>query len=132
MTGENRTQNIADELSRAEQGFRAAEALIDLGLSADAVSRAYYALFHVLRALLFHQGAEPKSHQGAVHLFNTEIVRKGLMDSSHNRTISGLQRSKELADYDAAVVFSVDDAKRELAAARNFEAAVLRFLAAAR
>jgi len=43
-------------------------------------------------------------------MFNTELVKGGLFSSSHNRTLSGLQRSRELADYDAAVAFSTDDA----------------------
>ena len=36
---DNRRQNIANEVSRAEEAMRAAEALLGLGLYADAVSR---------------------------------------------------------------------------------------------
>ena len=39
MTGDNRRQNIADEVARADQSIRAADALVALGLHADAVSR---------------------------------------------------------------------------------------------
>ncbi len=129
MTDESRRQNLKDEVVRAGECLRAAEALIQLGLAADAVSRAYYGAFHILRALLFSQGVEAKSHQGAIHLFNSDLVRKGLMPSSHNRILSGLQRARELADYDAAVVFSVDDARAELEAAKEFERAAKDLLA---
>lgn len=36
------------------------------------------------------------------------------------RLIGGLQRARELADYDAAVTFSAEDAQAELGAARHF------------
>lgn len=131
MTGENRKQNLQDELARGAECFRAAEALLALGLVADAVSRTYYGVFHVLRALLFSQGVEPKSHQGAIHLFNVELVRKGLMAPECNRLLGSLQRTRELADCAAAVVFSSESASADLVEARAFEANARELLAKA-
>jgi len=74
----------------------------------------------VLRALGFARGIEARTHAGVIHIFNTEFVRSGVFPSSHNRLLSGLQRSRELADYDAAVVFAEADARAELANARSF------------
>ena len=130
MTDENRRRNLAQELQRASEAFRAAEALLSLDLNADAVSRAYYAAFHLIRALLLSRGVEPKTHAGAIHLLNLELIRPGLLPSSFNRLVGGLQRSREFADYDAAVAFSADDARAELEAARSFEAAALELLRA--
>jgi uncharacterized protein (UPF0332 family) len=120
VTDDNRRVNIQDELTRAEHSLRAAEALLPLGLHADSVSRSYYAVFHSIRALLFSRGIEPRSHEGAIRFLNTEFIRPGLLDSSHNRLIGGLQRARELADYDAAVTFSAEDARAEIEAARLF------------
>ncbi len=128
MTGDNRRRNIADELSRSEQAMRAAEALLALGLHADAVSRGYYAAYHVLRALLFSRGVEPKTHAGAIHMFNTELVRPGHLSSSHNRLVGGLQRARELADYDAAVAFSADDVRVLIDEACVFDGAARELL----
>ena len=101
MTDENRRRNLADELARAEQALQAARALLGVALHADSVSRAYYGAFHCLRALLLSRGVETKTHAGAIHTFNTEFVRAGLLPSSHNRLLAGIQRLRELADYDA-------------------------------
>jgi uncharacterized protein (UPF0332 family) len=122
MTDQNRRMNLLQELARATEAFRAAEALLGLNLYADSVSRAYYAAFHVVRALLLSRGVEPKTHAGAIHLLNQEFIRPGLLPSSVNRSIAGLQRSREFADYDAATVFSAEDAQSELDSARAFEA----------
>jgi len=129
VTDDNRRQNLREELERAEQALRAAEALLGQGLHADSMSRAYYAAFHLVRALLVTRGVEPRSHRGALHLLNREFVRTGLLTSSHNRLLGALQRSRELADYDAAAVFSADDARQQLDDARTFHAATLEFLA---
>jgi uncharacterized protein (UPF0332 family) len=128
VTGENRRRNIADELARADQAVRAAGALLGLGLHADAISRAYYGAFHSLRALLLSRGLEAKTHGGAIHLFNTEFVRPGLFASSHNRVLAGIQRSRELADYDAAVSFSREDAEDCLRDAEAFRGEALTLL----
>ncbi len=128
MTEENRKKNLTQEVERAGAAFRAAEALLGLGLHADSISRAYYAAFHIARALLLSRGVEPRTHAGAVHQLNAEFIRPGLLSTSFNRLLAGLQRSREFADYDAAVAFSEDDARGELDAARAFESAALDLL----
>ncbi len=128
MTGENRKRNVADELERADEALAAARALAGLSLYNDAVSRAYYGAFHFLRAALLSRGVEPKTHSGALHLFNVELVRAGLLSGTFNRLLGGLQRARELADYDAAVRFGAEDAKAELSEAEAFGSAVREML----
>ncbi len=55
-------------------------------------------------------------------------MRQGIFPSSHNRLLGGLQRARELADYDAAVAFSADDAAAEIASAEAFRSAVMDVL----
>ena len=121
MTEDNRRQNVAEQLVRSDEAFRAAEGLLALGLHADAVSRAYYAAFHCLLALLLSRGLEPKTHRGAITLLNQEFIRSGRLSSAHNRLLGGLQRSRELADYSAGIRFSADDARALIEDARAFE-----------
>ena len=129
MTDENRRANLKENLERAGQALAAAETLVAAGLHADAVSRAYYGAYHMLRTLLLTEGLEPKTHRGAIHLFNVHFVLKGLFSSAHNGLLAKLQRSRELADYDSAVVFSGEDAREDIVAARRFEAYARAFLA---
>jgi uncharacterized protein (UPF0332 family) len=128
MTDPNRRAHVAHEDARAAEALRAARALVDLGLDNDAVSRAYYSVYHMVRAALFSRGAEPKTHAGMIHLFNVELVRTGAFPGTFNRVIAGLQRSRELADYDAAVKFSHADAVAELSNAEGCVAALRELL----
>jgi uncharacterized protein (UPF0332 family) len=128
MTDENRRQNVADEVARAAQALRAADALLGLSLHADSLSGAYYAAFHMLRAILMTRGLDAKTHAGAIHVFNRDFIRPGLLPSSHNRLLAGLQRSREFADYDATITFSADGAQAELTQARAFVDDIMAFL----
>ena len=123
-----RRQDIHDEASRGDESLRAAETLIAAGLCGDAVSRAYYGAYHYLRALLLSREAEARSHAGAIHLFNTALVQKGSMEARHNRILGGLQRAREMADYDAAVAFTDDDARALVLDAQTFRAAARALL----
>lgn len=125
MTSDADRLDAADERSRADEALRAARALLQSGLFADAVSRAYYGAYHYLRALLRTRGLEPRSHAGALHLLNVEFIRPGALPSGVNRLLAGLQRSRELADYDPSIRFDATDASALLDDAERF-AAIIR------
>src|SRR2546429_569860 len=74
------------------------------------------------------RGVGPRTHAEMIHMRNTELVKAGLLLSSHNRSLSGLQRSRGLADCDAGMTFSADDAKTYIDEAKTFSAAALAFL----
>jgi uncharacterized protein (UPF0332 family) len=61
-------------------------------------------------------------------VLNTEFIRLGLLPTSFNRLFAGLQRTREYADYDAAAVFSEEDARAEIEAARAFETTAVELL----
>jgi uncharacterized protein (UPF0332 family) len=88
VTDENRRANIRDAIARADAALAAADALAELGLAADSVSRSYYGAYHYLRALLLTSGAEPRTHAGAIRLFNVEFLRQGRFATSCNRLLS--------------------------------------------
>jgi uncharacterized protein (UPF0332 family) len=127
MTGENRRQNIADEVARAAESFREVRTLLDAKLPNGAVSRTYYAVFHLMRAAVLSRGVDPKTHAGALHQFNHHLTKPGLLPP-FNRLIAGLQRSREMADYEAAVSFTLDEARSMLDEAIAFSDAVLDLL----
>lgn len=122
MTGEGRQATAAEEMGRALEELRAAEQLLASGLARIALTRVYFAVFHAVRALLYGQGLEPRSHHGALHLFNLHEVRGGRFDPSAARLVARLQKFREEADYGES--FPVDDAgaREELEAARAFVA----------
>ena len=127
MTDDNQRKNIADELARAKDTFRAAITLLEAGLPNDALARTYYAAFHVVRAAVLSRGHDPKTHAGALNLFNRELGRTGTLPS-YNRLLTGLQGARAAADYDAAVTFSEAEARQYLDEAEAFASTVVELL----
>jgi uncharacterized protein (UPF0332 family) len=64
VIAENVTRNAEAELRRADEALRASTVLLREALYNDAISDAYYACFHAIRALPFTLGQEPRSHRG--------------------------------------------------------------------
>jgi uncharacterized protein len=120
VTEEGRRQAAASELAASGEELAAADHLLAAGLARIALTRAYFAAFHAVRALLYAEDLAPRSHEGVQHLFNLHFVKTGRIEPSASRLIARLQKYREEADY--AQAFVVDDAgaAEEIAAARDF------------
>ena len=114
MTGENRKQNLALEIERGQASLRAAQTLLNQQLWDDAVSRAFYAAFHHIRAMLLTEGLQPTSHRGVHHLLNLHFVRSGIVSRHLAKLFAGLQGFREQADYAQAFRFDEQDARDEV------------------
>ena len=129
MTAENRRLALVAEWERAQEALSAAEILIAAGQHVSAVSRAYYALFHAARALLFARGLEPATHRGVRGLIALHFVRPGLIAPELGETLSRAASLREDADYSGSVVVTATAAADMGSQARAFLAAAESLLA---
>lgn len=58
------------QLHKAHRKLRVARKNFADGFYEDAVSRAYYAMFHAAKALLLTKHLDAKTHSGLINLFN--------------------------------------------------------------
>lgn len=99
MTEGNRLANAADEW-RLSRNFLEASRHLAAGTMYDrATAQIYFALLHAVRALLFTQGVEPRSHRGARHLLNIHFVVPERLAHEHLALLQELQDEREAADY---------------------------------
>ena len=124
MTGEGQREAAGAELDLADEELRACRELFGSGLARVALTRAYFAVFHAVRARLYADGLEPRSHIGAQRLFNLHFVKTGAYDPATSRLLARLQKFREEADYGQAFVVDDEGAGEEIAAAEHFEARV--------
>jgi uncharacterized protein (UPF0332 family) len=129
VIAENIQRNAEAELRRADEALRASTVLLREALYNDAISDAYYACFHAIRALLFTLGQEPRSHRGALHLFNVHFVQTGKVSATHLSALARAQYDRQSADYGATRCFSEAEANEELQAANALVAVVRDLLA---
>jgi uncharacterized protein (UPF0332 family) len=124
VTDDGRKASAAEELGRAREELDAAEHLLRVGLARVALTRAYFAVFHAVRAALYVEGLEPRTHRGALQLFNKHLVKSGRFEPASSRLLARLQKFREEADYGEAFVIDAAGAREELDAARGFVARV--------
>ena len=119
MTTEGRRESAAAELELADEELRVAEHLREVGHPRIALTRVYFAVFHAVRARLYAEGLEPRSHEGVQHLWSVHFVRPGLYEAATSRLLSRLQKFREEADYARAFVADEAGAREEIEAARG-------------
>jgi uncharacterized protein (UPF0332 family) len=83
----------------------------------DAVSRAYYAVFHALSAALLSKGLSFSSHGQVIGAFNREFVKTGIFPRSTSSLIQALFDDRQTGDYGICSEIDRTIARRHLAVA---------------
>lgn len=99
MIEANRIANAAAAWRLSVRCRVAAEELAAGDLHDRATSQLHFALLHAVRALLFTEGLEPRSHRGARHLLNLHFVVPGRVGRELLLLLQELQDEREAADY---------------------------------
>ncbi len=110
-------------LTKAVQKLTRAEQDLADGYPEEAVSRAYYAAFHAVTALLATRGLSFSSHAQAIGAFNREFVNTGLMPKIASGQLRRLFEDRQTADYDWLHTIDEQTAREAVAAARTLVAA---------
>ena len=120
------TLSAAAELAKARRFLAAAQHLANGGFFEDAVSRAYYAVFHGGCALLATIGRTIRTHDGLRAVIGDHFVRPGLLDTRFARLMARAAADRNDADYNAAACFAAVDAQEALDRTTEFLAEVER------
>jgi hypothetical protein len=64
------------------------------------LSSLYYAYFHIIKALLYTKGFDPKTHEGVYSMLNLHFIRYNVLEKKFSRLFEKLHKSREVADYD--------------------------------
>lgn len=112
--------NVELELERARGSLSAARVLLSSQHFPDAISRAYYAMFHAACALLASIGRDARSHDGVRALVAEHFIRPGLLSVSQGRALSRMAGDRNDADYNVASVFEASDVAEDIEIADAF------------
>ena len=101
-------------LDQAEEELNAAQLLFDKEFYREAISRAYYCMFHAAQALLFVKKIMPKSHKGVIQKFGDEFVKPGLLEKKMGQMLSQAESMRLKADYDVGILISKEECEEIL------------------
>jgi uncharacterized protein (UPF0332 family) len=132
MNEANRVANARAEVEASEEALSAAEALLNGGLLRSAVSRLYYGMLHLVRALIVSRGFDPRTHEGVETLFALHFVRPGVVDLRFGKTFAHLQKFREQADYGPMLTLAAEEVAADLATVKEFAEEAKRIVAKGR
>jgi hypothetical protein len=89
MDPKDRTLIIA-QIEKSTEKLNAAKVLLKDGFVDDAISRAYYSMFHAASAVLLSAGISVESHSALKNMFGLHFVKTGKIDKKFSRWLNKL------------------------------------------
>lgn len=119
---------IEGYLEKSKKKLEVANKLLADGFYDDAISRAYYAVFHAAQAALLIEGATAETHKGVVMLFGLLLVKTGKIDKKYGRFLSNLKDDRETGDYEVMSWMDEEDAQNAATEAEEFIRTIEKFI----
>jgi len=119
---------VEASLLRAEKALKSAKLLLEHRQLEDAVSRAYYAMFHATKAILFSKGLQAKTHKGTVSLFGEHIVKKGILSEEYADALRKAFDLRQKSDYELYAELDEERVKTTTKSAEKFLKVIKKLL----
>lgn len=116
---------------RLESSFEAlddARIMYENGRYKNALNRAYYCVFHAIRAVNTLKGFDSSKHSGVIAYFNQNFVKEGVFSKDLSKIIRIASESREKADYLDFFVASKEEAEKQIARAEEFVSVIEEYL----
>lgn len=107
-------------LAKSEEYLADAKLLFEHGSIKSSNNRAYYSIFHALRAVLAIDGVEFKKHSGNIQYFLREHVKTGHFDAECSDIVLSASRIRNASDYDDFYVASKSETEIQVKDAEKF------------
>jgi hypothetical protein len=105
---------ISKMFAKSKDKLKTANIDFEHGQYDDAVSRAYYAVFHAISAALLSRKLHFSSHSQTIGAFNREFVKPGLVPADFSRIIQRLFNDRQTGDYDMQTGIDAESARENL------------------
>ena len=111
-------------LESAQRDIEAAESNLEYGYYHIVISRAYYAMFYSVHALLASKDITRSKHSGVVSAFGEYFVKTGQIDKKYAKMITNAFNARLDSDYEMAFIAEKETAESILRDAVLFVAGV--------
>ncbi|MBR3861624.1 MAG: HEPN domain-containing protein [Oscillospiraceae bacterium] len=115
-------------LERAREDLDAAQLLFSHERYRIANNRAYYSIFHALRAVLAFDRFDSSKHSGVISEFRRRYIKEGVFPAELSKMIGAAFMLRNASDYDDLFLVSWSDTEEQLANAACVYEAVRQYL----
>lgn len=101
-------------LDRALEDLQSAQKLFTDGHFRAANNRAYYAIFHAIRAALALKRVDSSKHSGVIAEFRRLFIKEGLLPVEISQMIGSAFTIRNASDYDDMFIASKSETKEQI------------------
>lgn len=117
-------QKISKELAKhrleqAKEDLEAGKLLYDKNFYKSANNRAYYSIFHSIKAVLALEPIDFKRHKDVLAYFNKNYINKEIFSRMMGRKIQNASAIREDSDYDDEFIVDADKTNEQLKTAEE-------------
>ena len=113
-------QNVAEHrLEQAKEDLEAGKLLYDKNFYKSANNRAYYSIFHSIKAVLALEPIDFKRHKDVLAYFNKNYINKEIFSRMMGRKIQNASAIREDSDYDDEFIVDADKTNEQLKTAEE-------------
>lgn len=121
------------ELSRyrfetGQEALADARLMYENGRYKNALNRAYYAIFHAIRAVNALTGFDSSKHSGVIAYFNQNYVKTEVFPRELSKLIRLASENREKADYLDFFIASREEAEKQIQRAEQFLEHIEKYL----
>ena len=128
MLPEQKIEVSKARFDHAKEFLQDAKLLLASESYRSAAKRAYYAIFHAMRAVLALDGVDMKHHSGIISEFRKRYIKTGIFDASLSGIISELSSVREGSDYNDFFIVSKAETIQQVQAAEEFLSEIQAYL----
>ena len=115
-------------LEQAKEDLEACKALYSLKLYKAANNRAYYSIFHSIKAVLSLEPIDFKRHKDIIAYFNKNYINKEIFPKKLGHRIAEASNIREDSDYDDDFIVKPEKTLEQLETAEEFLKLVEKYL----
>lgn len=115
-------------MRKAQEMLASAKRDIEAEDYASANNRAYYAIFHAMRAVLALDGEDYKKHSAVISRFTLNYLKPEVFSRDFGKLISNASLIRNRSDYEDFYICSVADTNALFSGAESFCAEAVKYL----
>lgn len=105
-------------LEQSKENLEEAEALFNINKFKGANNRAYYAIFHAIKAVLALEQTDFKKHSSVIAYFNKEYVSKNIFSRELGKRVSEARFFREKSDYVDFYIVTKEECEAQIETAK--------------
>ena len=115
-------------LAKAAEMLVTARRDLDAQDYASANNRAYYCIFHAMRAVIALDGEDYKKHSAVIARFTVNYLKPEILPRDFGKLISNASLIRNRSDYEDFYICSIEDTMRLVTGAEEFLQAITNHL----